>query len=80
MASTPNLEKFNSKAFAKEIRAFMKKHELTVRDWIRMSESSFSNLKRLDEGGDIFVSTAARYQKIMRTYKGQRRIASSKKS
>lgn len=77
MASTPNLEKFNSKAFAQEIRAFMKKHNITVREWVGMSGSSFSNLKRLDEGGDIFVSTVARYQKLMRTYR-RPRVSSSR--
>lgn len=66
---TPNFEAFNPKVFAMEIRAFMRTNKITIRVWAKMSGSSFDNLRRLENGKDVFVSTVARYQKIMRTYR-----------
>ena len=70
MSSTPNLEKFSSVAFAREIRAFMCKHELTAREWVSLTGCAFSTLRKMEEGdGNVFVSTIARCQKFIRTYK-----------
>lgn len=68
--STPNFEQFDIKQFAKEIRAFMKKHGLSVRDWADLTESSPSTVRRFERGDRVTtVDLVAKYQKVMRTYK-----------
>ncbi len=69
MSSTPDFEAFNPKVFAASVRAFLKENNITLRQWVKMSGSSFDNLRRLEKGKDVLVSTVARHQKIMRTYR-----------
>ena len=69
MSAIPNLENFDSRELAREIRAFLKKHNISTRDWVKLSGGSYDNLKRMEQGNDMLVSRVARYQQVMRTYK-----------
>jgi hypothetical protein len=70
MPSTPNLERFHPPTFAREIRAFMKKHKMSARQWASLTKCAYTTLRRLESGdADVFVSTVSRCQKFMRNYK-----------
>ena len=61
-----SIEDFDQKDFIKEVRAFMKKHELSVRKFARLSGVSFATLYRLEQGvNEITLSTIRRLQKTM---------------
>lgn len=67
--STPNLENFDTNDFLAEIRAFMKKNELTVLDFYGITGASPAIFTRLARGSDIYVRTVGGIQKTMRNYK-----------
>ena len=69
--TTPNLEDFDLADFAKEIKAFMEKHELSIRRWAKLTETSPSDIRRFrNREGDITIGRVAKFQKFMRTYRG----------
>lgn len=67
---TPNLEDFDQKVFAKEIRAFRKKHALSIRKFVKAAKISLATLQRIDTGKcDVTIKIAAKIQKFMRVFK-----------
>jgi len=71
MPKNPNLERFDPTLFGKEIRAFLAKNKISTRTWCAMTGASPNMIQRMESGGkDIFVSTVAKYQRIMREYRG----------
>lgn len=77
--TTPNLESFDLVEFAKEIRAFIDKHGLSIRRWAKLTDSSPSDMRRFrNREGDITVGRVAKFQKFMRTYRGATSRASKR--
>ena len=61
-----SIRDFDQKDFIKEVRTFMKKHELSVRKFALLSGVSFATLYRLEKGdNEITLSTIRKLQKIM---------------
>lgn len=68
--STPNLENFDQREFAKEIRAFLKKNHISTRAWARLTGSSPMTLQRIEKlATGVSVDLVAKFQKVMRTFK-----------
>lgn len=79
--SRHTLEDFSQNKFTAEIRAFMKKHEISTRQFpkvLKTPYTSFCRIERNEHG--LTIKTAQSLLKAMRDYKPQRRIVSSKKS
>lgn len=77
---TPDLTKFDAAAFVAEIREFMKKHNISTREWARLTNSSTITLPRIASGATgVTVATVAKFQQAMKDYvatkRGKRLIA-----
>lgn len=61
---------FDQKEFIKGVRAFMEKHGLSVREFGKISDTSFVTLYRLERGNnEITLTTIRKLQNAMDTYK-----------
>jgi predicted transcriptional regulator len=60
---------FNQKKFIKEVRAFMKKNELSCRAFAKLSGAAFVTLYRLEkETNEISLATIRKLTKAMESY------------
>jgi predicted transcriptional regulator len=66
---------FNQKKFIKEVRAFMKKNNLSVRVFAKMSGTSFVTLYRLEQGNnEITLTTIRKLEKAIATFNKKNRF------
>jgi predicted transcriptional regulator len=64
-----SIEDFNQRTFLKEVRKFMRKNNLSVRVFAKMSGVAFITLYRLEQGkNEITLSTIRKLQKTMDEY------------
>lgn len=66
-----SIEDFNQKKFIKSVRTFMKKNKISVREFAKISNTSFVTLYRLEKGNnEISLKTIRKLQKAMDDYEG----------
>lgn len=65
--STPDFTNFNQREFIKEIRAFLKKHGVSVRRFAKLTDTAPMALYRPEN--DMRVGTVIHFQKFMKTFK-----------
>jgi transcriptional regulator with XRE-family HTH domain len=60
---------FDQKKFIKSVRAFMKKNNISVRKFAKLSGVAFPTLYRLEEGkSEITLATIRKLETAMKTY------------
>lgn len=60
---------FDQKKFVKEVRAFMRKNDLSVRAFAKLSGTTLATLYRLDKGDNTTLRTIQKIKNAMKDYK-----------
>lgn len=64
-----SIEDFDQKAFIAEVRAFMKAHNLTTRQFAKISKVPAATLYRVEQDkNEIMLKTIRKLEKVMREY------------